>query len=235
MNQLPHRLKVPRVLIVDDDAEFLATLRRILRRHFEILTTTKPVQALSLFALKGPFAVVISDFRMPLMNGVEFFARIAAMDKNVQRIMLTGYAELQMVIDAVNRGKITAFLTKPVSAAFIRAKVTEAIQTYNQQYTAGQNKPRMEKRYDALSANKVAAFVQLLLTTKEKEILALLAKGYSNEEIARELVITIGTVKSHLNHIFCKMDVHSRSKAVAKSIELGIIKPRQAITPAILI
>ncbi|SEO99015.1 response regulator transcription factor [Propionispora vibrioides] len=62
------------------------------------------------------------------------------------------------------------------------------------------------------------------LTVKEKEVLALLAKGFSNDEISAELHITVGTVKSHMNNLFGKLEVNSRSKVVAKGLELGLIK-----------
>ncbi|SEO97482.1 response regulator [Propionispora vibrioides] len=121
-----------RILIVDDDEAYLASLRRIMRGHFDVVTTKDPVQALKIFEFQGPFAVVISDYRMPFMNGIELFSRIQNLDKQVQRIMLTGHAELQMAIDAINHGKINAFLTKPIPATSIRSIVIDSIQAYNQ-------------------------------------------------------------------------------------------------------
>jgi DNA-binding NarL/FixJ family response regulator len=213
-----------RLLVVDDDESFLASMRRTFRGHFEIVTTNDPVHALKIFELQGPFAVVISDFQMPFMNGIQLFSRIVSIDKYAQRIMLTGHADLQMAIDAVNHGKITAFLTKPTPAASIRSVVLDAIRAYNQSSDNVDHDsfPSLAsiQQQEKLRASELFA----PLTIKELEVLSLLAKGYSNEEIATGLNITVGTAKSHLNNLFGKMDVNSRAKVVAKGIELGLIR-----------
>ncbi|MBP2626509.1 MAG: two component transcriptional regulator, LuxR family [Firmicutes bacterium] len=197
-------------------------MRRIMRSHFEIVTTTDPVQALKIIEHHGPFAVVISDFRMPFMNGIELFSKIHSFDKNIQRIMLTGCAELQMAIDAINHGKITAFLTKPTPAGSIRLVVHDAIRAYNECIAEDKRNPEIQN--EPLLEQRVFSELYTPLTIKEKEVLSLLAKGFSNAEIAIQLHITIGTVKTHLNNLFYKMDVNSRTKAVAKGIELGLTK-----------
>ena len=207
-----------RILIVDDDESCLASMRRIFRGQFQIVTTKDPILALKIFALQGPFAVVISDFQMPYMNGIEFFSRIFAADKHVQRIMFTGHADLQMVIDAINHGRITAFLTKPTPAESIRFVVLGAIQTYNQirNTIVPEPLPRIE--------HNQSQELYVSLTLKETEVLTLLAKGFSNEEISLEMNITVGTAKSHLNNLLGKMGVNSRAKVVVKGIEMGLIK-----------
>lgn len=210
-----------RILAVDDDESSLASIRRIFRGHFDIVTTKDPVQALKVFELQGPFAVVISDYRMPVMNGIELFSRLIVIDRNVQRIMFTGHAELQMAIDAINHGKITAFLTKPTPAVSIRSVVMDAVRAYNAHRESLQPIPRNDGPSFVKSA---PAELPVPLTVKEKEVLALLAKGCSNDEISLELSITVGTVKTHVNNLFSKLDVNSRSKIVARSIELGLIK-----------
>lgn len=205
-----------RILIVDDDEKQLASMRRILHGHFETITTADPVQALKIFELQGPFAVVISDFQMPLMNGVQLFARIFEIDPTAQRILITGRPDLQMAIDAVNHGKITAFLTKPTPIISIRSVVCDAVQTYNQLRETEDSPPERPLP----PANHYAP-----LTVKEKEVLLLLSKGFSNEEISAELLITVGTVKTHVNSLFGKLDVNNRTKVVARALELDLIKP----------
>jgi DNA-binding NarL/FixJ family response regulator len=208
-----------RILIVDDDEKCLASMRRVLRGHFETVTTRDPVLALKIFELQGPFAVVISDFQMPSMTGIQLFSRILAVDRNTQRIMHTGHADLQMTIDAVNHGKITAFLTKPAPAVSIRSVVTDAVRCYQDSLNDVTG-----REMSSVTDRRLWSELCPPLTAKETEVLALLAKGFSNEEISRELGITVGTVKSHLNHLFGKMAVNSRTKVVAKSLELGLVK-----------
>ncbi len=190
----------------------------------EILTTKDPLQALKIVEHQGPFAVIISDYRMPVMNGIELFSRILMIDKKVQRILLTGYPELQMAIDAVNHGKITAFLTKPTPSVSLRSVVMEAAQTYRESHANGQGQEIPEAPDKEPAAGQIDAKLFAPLTVKEKEILALVAKGFSNAEISTNMTITVGTVKTHINNLFWKLDVNSRTKMIAKAIELGLIK-----------
>jgi len=210
-----------RILVVDDDEKYLSSLRRIMRGVFEIITTKDPIHALKIFEHNGPFAVVISDYRMPFINGIELFSRIHAKDKNAQRIMLTGYAELQMAIDAINHGKINAFLTKPTPVVSIRAVVIDAIRAYN----LNRDDEIHEKNNTMCPPKQGVSEIHTPLTVKEKEVLCLLVIGSSNEEIARKLNISIGTVKSHVHNLFEKMNVNSRSKVVARAMDLGLYKP----------
>ncbi len=212
----------PRILIVDDDENYLASVRRVLHGQCEILTTKDPLQALKIVEHQGPFAVVISDYRMPVMNGIELFSRILTIDKRVQRILLTGYPELQMAIDAVNHGKITAFLTKPTPSVSLRSVVLEAAQTYKDANGQGQEVPETPDKESVAGQSEAKLFAPL--TVKEKEVLTLVAKGFSNAEISMNMSITVGTVKTHINNLFWKMDVNSRTKMIAKAIELGLIK-----------
>lgn len=216
----------PRILIVDDNEKYLASIRRLLHSQFEIVTTKDPLQALKIVEHQGPFAVVISDYRMPVMNGIELFSRIVAIDKHVQRILLTGYPELQMAIDGVNHGKITAFLTKPTPSVSLRSVVLEAAQTYkeNKQSDGEETAPPPEPNNEP-AADQRDGKLYAPLTVKEKEVLSLVARGFSNAEISRELTITVGTVKTHLNNLFWKMDINSRTKMIAKAIKVGLVKP----------
>lgn len=214
-------LKHTRILIVDDDEHYLASLRRLLYDHIEIFTTTGPLQALKILEAQGPFPVIISDYQMPFMNGIEFFSKISLLDKDAQKIMLTGYASLQIAIDAINQGIINAFLTKPTPASSIRSVILNAIITYNEKQIFKSLSTQAEANQ---LAKKPCSALCHPLTTKEQEILALVAKGFSNAEIALALTIRIGTVKTHINNVFGKMDVNSRTKIIARGIELGLIK-----------
>lgn len=215
-----------RILIVDDDENQLAAMRRTLHGHFETVTTKDPVQALKIFELQGPFAVVVSDFQMPLMNGVQLFAKLFELDPDSQRILITGHAGLQMAIDAVNHGKITAFLTKPTPNAAIRTVVCDAVQAYKQLKEAAASPSDPQDSAKNTDAHALALLENYSrLTVKEMEVLLLLAKGFSNDEISAAMQITVGTVKTHVNSLFAKLDVNNRTKAVAYALELGLINP----------
>lgn len=102
-----------RILFVDDDAHILQAFQRTLRRRFSIETALGPEEGLKAVREKGPFAVVVSDMRMPNMNGVEFLRQVRLLAPDTVRMILTGNADQQSAIDAVNEGYIFRFLTKP--------------------------------------------------------------------------------------------------------------------------
>jgi response regulator RpfG family c-di-GMP phosphodiesterase len=103
----------PRVLCVDDEPHVLEGLTLHLRRAFEVHTATSGAQGLEALGQNGPFAVALSDMRMPEMNGAAFLARVQQKAPDTVRMLLTGYADLQSAIVAVNEGQIFRFLTKP--------------------------------------------------------------------------------------------------------------------------
>jgi response regulator RpfG family c-di-GMP phosphodiesterase len=103
----------PRILIVDDEALVLEGLRRQLRAHFEVTAATQPRRALELVASNGQFDVVVSDLRMPGMDGIALLSAIRNLSPDTVRVLLTGYADLEASIAAVNEGNIFRFLNKP--------------------------------------------------------------------------------------------------------------------------
>lgn len=101
------------ILLVDDEPNVLSGYKRQLRKAYVIRTAESGPQALSMLDNSGPYAVVVSDMRMPQMNGIEFLSEVRLRSPESVRIMLTGNADLQTCIDAVNEGCIFRFLTKP--------------------------------------------------------------------------------------------------------------------------
>ena len=102
------------VLCVDDEPLVLEGIERTLRQSFEVVTETKPLAALAqLEKREHDFVAIISDMRMPLMDGAKFLACAAEIVPNSTRVLLTGHAELNAAIAAVNTGRIFRFLCKP--------------------------------------------------------------------------------------------------------------------------
>lgn len=117
------------VLVIDDEAEVLNTLNRQLRREFDTFLAHNTREALSILRDR-PIQVVISDERMPGMTGSEFFSQIQQQYPEAIRLLLTGYADLQAVIQAINQGHIYRYITKPWDATEIRTIVRDAYQRY---------------------------------------------------------------------------------------------------------
>lgn len=105
----------PRILCVDDEPNVLEALNRHLRRHFAVATAVGAAAGLALLEREPPFAVVVSDLRMPGMDGVAFLSRVRELAPDTVRILLTGQADLEATISAVNEGNIFRFLSKPCS------------------------------------------------------------------------------------------------------------------------
>ncbi|HYP87715.1 MAG TPA: response regulator [Polyangiaceae bacterium] len=104
----------PRVLCVDDEPNVLEGLERVLSESFDVTTEVKSLAAVDLLSTGlHDFDVIISDMRMPLLNGAKFLAQAATLAPEAARILLTGFAELQPAIDAVNTGASSASCASP--------------------------------------------------------------------------------------------------------------------------
>jgi EAL domain-containing protein (putative c-di-GMP-specific phosphodiesterase class I)/FixJ family two-component response regulator/GGDEF domain-containing protein len=118
------------LLLVDDDPGVLAALRRALRRtEFRLLSTTSATEAFDLLAT-NPVGVVVCDQRMPSMTGTEFLRRVKELHPNTVRIVLSGYTDLNSVIDAVNRGAIYKFFSKPWDEEALLASLRDAFRLH---------------------------------------------------------------------------------------------------------
>ena len=104
---------VRRILCVDDEPNVLLALERQFRKQFEIQTAVGSELGLKAIVENGPYAVVVSDLRMPVMDGNRFLAQVRKLSPDTVRVMLTGQADLADAITAVNEGHIFQFLTKP--------------------------------------------------------------------------------------------------------------------------
>jgi EAL domain-containing protein (putative c-di-GMP-specific phosphodiesterase class I)/FixJ family two-component response regulator len=118
------------ILFVDDDPNLLAGLWRNLSMTYEMDTAISGADALELMKRKGPYTVIVSDIKMPEMDGVEFLAKAHELSPDSVKIALSGWAGKDHVIDAVNHGHIFRFLTKPVQLDQMREVLDTAIQHY---------------------------------------------------------------------------------------------------------
>jgi serine phosphatase RsbU (regulator of sigma subunit) len=124
-----------KVLLVDDDAMILAGLKRHLRNQFRIETALSGEQGLKRIKENGPFAVIVSDFSMPGMNGIEFLCRAKETDPNTVRMMLTASADMSTAIQAVNEGSIFQFHPKPCPADTLGKAIQSGIEAYRKTTT----------------------------------------------------------------------------------------------------
>src|SRR5208282_5904940 len=116
-----------KVLFVDDEPVLLQGYQRLLHKEFQVSTAVGGAAALTMIQHLGPFAVVLSDMRMPGMDGVAFLRKVKTQAPETVRIMLTGTSELQTAIDAVNEGSVYRFLSKPSNKDILVRTLTDAM------------------------------------------------------------------------------------------------------------
>jgi response regulator RpfG family c-di-GMP phosphodiesterase len=119
-----------KILLVDDDNSVLDGYRRSLSREFSLEIALGGEQALKCAAENGPYAVVVSDMRMPGMDGIQLLSKIKALAPDTIRVMLTGNADMQTAINAINEGSIFRFLNKPCSKEVMAKTLTAALVQY---------------------------------------------------------------------------------------------------------
>src|SRR5579859_6959185 len=117
------------ILFVDDDIRIVSGLQRTLRKEYEMEISGGPGDALDAIR-EAPYAVVVSDLKMPGMNGVEFLTRVKQLAPDTVRVLLTGQADLDTAIAAVNDGHVFRFLTKPCPQAVLTTTLDAALAQY---------------------------------------------------------------------------------------------------------
>jgi len=122
---------MPQVLCVDDEPQVLEGLTLQLRKECQVITAESGQEGLEVLQEQGPFAVVISDMRMPRMDGAEFLGNVCEVSPDTTRMLLTGNADVSAAVAAVNQGQIFRFLTKPCPPQDLREAVRAAIEQYD--------------------------------------------------------------------------------------------------------
>ncbi len=182
------------ILIVDDEESILNAFKRILAdEDYEIQTARDGLDGLNkMREAQKPFSLIISDQRMPVMNGVQFFAQAKEISPDAVRILLTGYADTDAIIDAVNKGGIHLYFTKPWREEEL---VSHIKQSLSQTELLMENRRLVEL---TKKQNKELAELNKTLETKIKEKTSdLLAKAEElRESYEKSQMLLDGTVKT---------------------------------------
>lgn len=119
-----------KILFVDDEPNLLAGIQRQMRKHFAIDTALGGEKGLEAIGSRGPYSVIVSDLRMPGMDGIQFLSRVRKVSPDTVRMMLTGNADLHAAIEAVNEGNIFRFMTKPCPPETLAKALLQGIKQY---------------------------------------------------------------------------------------------------------
>jgi DNA-binding NarL/FixJ family response regulator len=217
-----------RVLLADDQTLVRSGFRELLERadDIEVIGEVSDGAAAVEHARGGRPDVVLMDIRMPGMDGLEATRRIAAERglADVRVIMLTTFDLDEYVFEALHAGA-SGFLLKDVDPDDLRSAVRvvaggEALlspSVTRQLITEFVSQPGRERH----SPEELAE-----LTEREREVLALVATGLTNDEIAAQLIISPATVKTHVSRILLKLDARDRAQLVVIAYESGLVKAR---------
>ena len=119
-----------KLMVVDDEPDNLDLLYRTFRREFQVFKADGAKSALQILEKEGEMAVIISDQRMPLMNGAEFLSKTVDRFPDTIRILLTGYTDVEDLVEAINAGKVFKYITKPWNPENLKNIVNQAADTY---------------------------------------------------------------------------------------------------------
>lgn len=171
------------ILLVDDEANILSALARLLRpQGYRILRAGSGKEGLELLA-QNEVGVIVSDQRMPEMTGVEFLHQVRDLYPDTVRIVLSGYTELNSITDAINRGAIYKFLTKPWEDDLLRANIEEAFQRYEMKRENDRLNHELEKRVEEKTRELTRSLKILQISQEVLESLPVAVIGMDNDGV----------------------------------------------------
>ena len=133
-----------KVLYLDDEENNLIAFKALFRREFDVFTTTSPQEAVA-YLNANVVPIILSDQKMPELSGVEFFELTLNDFPNAVRILVTGYADIEAVIDAINRGQVYRYVAKPWNENDLRVCLLNAAERYEMNIHSGDSDSKSSK------------------------------------------------------------------------------------------
>ena len=217
----------PRVLVADDQALVRAGFRRLLElADIEVVGEAGDGQEAVDMARRLRPSLVLMDIRMPKLDGIEATRRLVSDGDGIRVLILTTFGLDDYVYDALRAGA-SGFMLKDAPPEELLAAV-EVVSRGDALIAPAVTRTVIEE-FVRRSPSPTPPPPQLdELTAREREVLELLARGLSNAEIADELVVSEGTVKTHVAHVLAKLGLRDRVQAVILAYESGLITPGRA-------
>ena len=202
----------PRILCVDDEPNILSSLRRLFRgKGYDVLVANSGQEGLTLLETEH-IDLIISDMRMPVMDGAAFLEKVRARWPDTLRLLLTGYADIQSIIDAINRGEIYRYITKPWDDHDIVLVVKQALERKELE----KEKKRLEeltvRQNDELKELNNSLEQKVLLRTKELKSAHDLLFG-ANEKLRNSFITSIKVFSNVIEMRSGRLVGHSRQVA----------------------
>ncbi|MEU9689513.1 response regulator transcription factor [Amycolatopsis japonica] len=212
-----------RVLLVDDQALVRAGFRLVIESQADLTVVGEAGDGLAAVdhARRLNPDLVLMDVRMPVLDGIEATRRVLALPDAPKVLMLTTYDLDEHALAAIRAGA-SGFLLKDATPEELLAGIRTVHDgdSVIAPSTTRRLLDRLAPPLDPGAARSVA-----MLTGREREVLAAMARGWSNAEIAERLVVAPGTVKTHVGNILAKLRVRDRVQAVVLAYEAGVVRP----------
>ena len=121
------KVEKPIIFYLDDEIENLKSFKAAFRRDFEVLISSSPEEALDIITKNNEkISVVLSDQRMPVMTGIEFFEKLKNLYPDMIRVLVTGYSDINVVVDAINKTQVYKYVNKPWDIDYMRTVINQA-------------------------------------------------------------------------------------------------------------
>lgn len=242
-----------RILFVDDEPGVLNAMQRLLYDEpYDVLTSAGGVEALELLQETVPVQLIISDYRMPGMNGVEFLQQVMQRWPDTRRVILSAFPDSDVLLAALNEGRVHRFLVKPWDNDAIKTVVREMLDEYEVLVSFRQGAEdlarsnrllsRTNEHLSAVLADVLASMRREIahddssgptespehksheaLSPREGEIMLALASGRSPKAIAMDLGISIKTVSTYKKRIFDKMGFNNDAELIGYAIRNNLL------------
>jgi len=210
-----------RVLLVDDHQMFVESVARLLSGEgIEVVATASNGKDAVARAEETAVDVAVIDYRLPDTDGVSVARRIHAVRPATKLLILTGAEESAILVSAIEAG-CSGFLTKDKAfkELLVAVRTAHAGEAYIPHELLSGLLPRLSRTYRGVGAD---------LTQREREVLGLVAEGLSNQAIATRLMLSINTVRNHVQSLLSKLEAHSKLEAVAIATREGLLDHRRS-------
>lgn len=220
-----------KLMVVDDELDRLDLLYRTFRRDFQVFKADGALSALKILDTAGEMAVIISDQRLPVMTGAEFFSKTVARFPDTIRILLVGYTDVEDLVELINSGKVFKYITKPWNPENVREVVQQAADTYRvvkRKTNALRYKFTQKSREEIAQMLGLSDFRQTRVyqeTAQEAKLETvpfMLTLGASVEQIAEGIGLDVELVRqAAVSHLLASaMNVEQVAEALGLEVEV---------------
>jgi response regulator RpfG family c-di-GMP phosphodiesterase len=223
----PTEATLPRVLLVDDEPNVLDALRRQLRRDFSVETAVGAANGLAALGRGGPFAVIVSDFLMPGINGADFLAAARKAAPDTTRMLLTGHANLENAAATVNHGQVLRFLIKPVDHDTMITALRECVEHHRRLVAEREGRELLEQTLhgsvkaltDVLSLTNPAGFAR---ATRVRRLAAAVLDRLAGDAAAGDAAEVPDRWAIELAAMLCQLGAVSLPPYVSEKLDAGL-------------